>query len=586
MRMMKCTALAAMLLAPSACVDTSEDDPAIADAEQAISWGTLPNPGPTTINTPVGLAFDIDNGVGTPLQVRKNQTFYINQIDIRASVLAAVDEGVRGLDARGDFAGLDWRDTKLVDQSFPPLPNPDGTFTRRRMYREARWMDRPSLFIIEQFDAQGHPRGLPLIVDTGLANLRTGLDSFFVRRLRAIQWTNDCVSVSSCAGAKSFEEEALVELRYANGPNPNFQFHSATTQLRVWWSATEHTYKIPVEQIANPEWDYGFSIDLAVLTPPRSNGTYAPGTVLDVQFTLRDGRGKRLHNPGQMPSLLDYVLGNVPSGIDYWNGTERVMTYYRRKHRERQMVVAINGPMQNTKPVRETLDFFGQIFTTADGSLVTATPSAQGFFAEAAAVPPWQTFVGVIPVEAPVTDKVKFTLPPDAQSGTYKIVMKARRSYLGEDIPRSGILAIQVGSPTVTKKTLETGGCASCHSDGSDMTRISHAIPLNQRDTCTGCHVPLPFEPEGTVYIRTHFIHSRTDRLNAWEAECKMCHTTKASIQRTSKSACLSCHKSYPPSHVSQFGPIVDMYIGGQPGEDSFRQCTTSCHTNHPYSGL
>jgi hypothetical protein len=35
---------------------------------------------------PVGLAIEIDNGVGQPLQIHKRQRFYLNQIDLRASV--------------------------------------------------------------------------------------------------------------------------------------------------------------------------------------------------------------------------------------------------------------------------------------------------------------------------------------------------------------------------------------------------------------------------------------------------------------------------------------------------------------------
>jgi hypothetical protein len=47
----------------------------------------------------------------------------------------------------------------------------------------------------------------------------------------------------------------------------------------------------------------------------------------------------------------------------------------------------------------------------------------------------------------------------------------------------------------------------------------------------------------------------------------------------------MSCHKSYPASHVAQFGPVVDMYIGGTL-DDSFTQCTSSCHKTHPGSNL
>lgn len=572
----------------SCSVDSESDDESdIGTSTQALSWGTFPTPGATTVNTPIGLAFEIDDGVPDPLRVRKGQRFYVNQIDLRAHVDATTDEGVAGLDREGDFANLDWRDTEFVDESFVATPNTDGTFTRRRMFRSSNWMDRPSLFVLVQYDAAGRPRGFPHLVDTGLEQVRTQVDSFFARRLRAIQWTRDCASKTDCSTAHTFMEEALVELRYANGPNPSFKFDPATTELRVLWTANPNrTYSIPVQQIANPEWDYGFGIDLEVLTPPASPGVYAPGQVIDVRFTLRDGSGKRLHDPGTMPTFLDYLSGNVPAGIDYWNVTEPVMTYYRRKHKEKQMLVAINGPVQDTQTIHDEVDFAGGIFGSTDGSVVTATPTGQGFFAEAAAVPNWLTLLGVIPANAPVSDVVSFTIPADAGSGTYKIVMKARRTYLGEEIPRARVIDIQVGTAQPTTRVMNTGKCTACHQAGGAMSRINHGISLDDRSTCTTCHGPLNFEPEGPVYVRSHFLHSRSNRFDAPLQECKTCHLDRAGIQRVSKSACLSCHKSYPESHVQSFGPIVDMYIGGPTIADSFAQCTTSCHQNHPSSGL
>jgi hypothetical protein len=241
--------------------------------------------------------------------------------------------------------------------------------------------------------------------------------------------------------------------------------------------------------------------------------------------------------------------------------------------------------MQDSQAIHDVVDFAGEIFTSPDGSVTTARPSQQGFYAAAAAVPSWLTLIGVAPANGPVGDTVKFTIPADAKPGTYSVVMKARRSYLGEELPRATTIHVQVGTTTHTQKTYSTGNCQSCHNGGSDLTRISHGISINDRDTCTTCHGPLPFEPEGPVYVRSHFIHSRTDRLSAPLTECKTCHLNQQGIQRTSKSACMSCHKSYPDSHVQQFGPVVDMYIGGTLA-DSFQQCSTTCHQNHPQSGL
>lgn len=560
----------------------SEPAEEVGTTAEALSWGSFPAPGPTTKDSPVGLAFEMAEGTGVPLTVRKNQRFYINQIDMRASLVATTDEGVTGLDRSGDFASLDWRGTQLADQTFLSEANADGTFTRQRFYRKSKWMDQPSLFVIEQVDAQGRATALPMIIDTGLEYLRTPVDSFFVRRMRAIQWTYDCPSTTSCAGATNFSEEALVELRYANGPNPNFQFKSNTTALKVTWSQKPNApYNIPVTQVENPEWDYGFGIDVSPVTPAAPNGTYAPGQNVTFAFTLKDGSGKSLHPDGPLPSFLDYLSGNTPSGIQYWKLDEPYATYYRRKHRERQMFASISGPLQNVQPIRTVTDIVGSLeFST--GSIVVGQQARDGVFGAAATVPNIFILFDGSRWAEPVDNKFSFHIPEDAQPGTYSVTLKARRKYLGEDIPRATVIKIQVGSPTPTKATLHTGKCETCHNDGSGFDRVAHG--LSDRSTCNPCHTPLANELEGPSYVRNHFIHSRTDRLNLNPKKCDTCHLDKPSIQRVSKSACLSCHTSYPASHTAQFGPIKNMYVGG--GAESFTQCTTACHTNHPGSGL
>src|SRR5262249_29486395 len=138
------------------------------------------------------------------------------------------------------------------------------------------------------------------------------------------------------------------------------------------------------------------------------------------------------------------------------------------------------------------------------------------------------------------------------------------------------------GNATPTQATLGTGPCNSCHSGDSSLSVVAHANA--NRATCHACHVPLVIEPEGPIYVRTHFIHSRSDRFDAKLTRCANCHLTRASIQRTSKSACLSCHRSYPADHVTNYGPITSIFVGDP--VDGFNQCTNSCHTNHPKSGL
>jgi hypothetical protein len=401
-------------------------------------------------------------------------------------------------------------------------------------------------------------------------------------------WTRTCRTNTDCTGSVAFEEEALVELRNALHPEQTFTLDPRTTALRLQWSLRPgRPYTIPVTQIATPPFDYGFSIEVGAVTPARADGTYAPGTDITFQITLEDGSGHRLHPPGSLPSYNDVVFGPNEAGIQYYRAFfDPTTTYWRRKHRERMLMAELMGPAQNAQPIRTVIDL--DKFLNADDVQVTGTLAQDGVFAEFHTFPTAHALFGGAfdPTHAgwavPVPDTWTHHLPADAPSGTYYLNVKGRRTYMGQDIPYSRTLEIQVGSPQHTQPNLDTGRCASCHSGPSALDKVNHANA--NRGTCGGCHVPLGFELEGPIYVRTHVIHSRSHRFDAPLDRCASCHLTPESIQRTSKSACLSCHTSYPQSHVEDFGPIVSIYVGG--GRESFQQCTSSCHRTHPQSRL
>ena len=537
---------------------------------------------------PVGLAIEVDNGVGAPLHVKRGQRFYLNQIDLRASVTATVDEGVSGLGTHGDFASLPWSGIDVKDEEFVPLTNPDKTFTRRRFFAGAAWMNNRSRFVLEQVDSVGRRVDTAIIVDAGDGRDRRPSDAFFDRRLRAIQWTRDCRTHTDCTGARLFEEEALVELRSAMHPEHTFAIHPRTIALRLQWSLSPgRLYAIPLKQIDEPAYAYGFAIEVETVTPPRADGTYAPGSDVTFRIALKDGAGHRLHQPGVLPSYNEVVFGPNPSGIQYYRAfTDPTATYWRRKHRERMLMAELIGPAQNAGPIRTIIDL--DKFLGHDDVQVTGTVARDGVYAEFHTFPTSRDLFGGAfdPAHAgwaaPVPDTWTHHIPADAPSGTYYVNVKGRRTYLGEDIACSKTIEVQVGSIERTQPTLNTGRCSACHSGPSSLDSVLHANA--NRGTCAGCHVPLGFELEGPISVRTHFVHSRSDRFDAPLSQCAACHLTRDSIQRTSKSACLSCHRSYPRSHVDGFGPITSMYVGG--GRESFQQCTSSCHTAHPKSGL
>jgi hypothetical protein len=537
---------------------------------------------------PVGLAIEIDNGVGQPLRIRQGQRFYLNQIDLRASVDTTQDGSVSTLAHTGDFADLRWEGTRLVDEEFVLLANPDGTFTRRRFYRDAAWMGARSTFALEQWDEAGRRLAPPLVVNAGGEEPRRARDDFFVRRLRAIQWTLDCQTAADCAGAQRFTEEALVELRHALHSDRTFVIDPRATHLTLTWSLhPDRAYTIPVTHDPDPPFAYGFSIDLVPVTPPRADGTYAPGSNVIFRITLRDGEGRRLHRRGSLPTYAEVVFGPNPAGIQYYRAFfDPTTTYYRRKHRERMLMSQIIGPAQDVQPIRSIIDL--DAFLGPDDVQTVATPERDGVYAQFRTIPTANDLFGGAfdPTHegwhSPVPDWWTYHLPAGARPGTYLVTVKGRRTYMGEDTPFSRTVEIQVGTPRHTTADLGTGPCTTCHTGPSALGRILHAN--DDRAACTGCHVPLGFELEGPIVVRTHFIHSRSHRFAAPLTQCASCHLTAESLQRTSKAACLSCHRSYPPSHVDSYGPIESMYVGG--GRESFESCTSTCHTNHPGSGL
>lgn len=543
---------------------------------------------PTTPNTPVGLAIEVENGIGVPLNVRAGQRFFLDQIDLRAFNDVASDQGVSSLATTGAFAHLDWRGVDREEYDFIGLPNPDGTWVRRAYYRGAKWMERPNIFILWQVDDRGRLTGEPTIVNAGREDQRSPADDFFIRRMRAMQWTYDCPSREDCGGATAFQEEGLVEVRNSTRPSRTFKMRPRTTALALWWNQSPtQLFTIPVTQQANPPYDYGFDIDLEPVTPPLADGTYAPGTDVTFQITLRDGSGNRLHPPGSLPTYNEVLAGD-PAGISYYRAFAFIdpsATYYRRKHRERMLMGQIIGPAQDIQPIFSVASLETFLF---DQTHVVGTPAVDGVYSEFALFPSSPiVFGGAFTPgnpqwDDPVGDTMTFHIPADAAPGTYLATIKGRRVYLGQDIPRSRTIEIQVGTPVRTEAALGTGPCNTCHQGGGDLGAVLHAN--DNRAACNGCHVPLAFELEGPIQVRVHFIHSRSNRFGADLAICSSCHLDEASIQRTSKAACLSCHTDYPAWHEPLFGASDNMYIGGD--VESFQQCTDSCHTTHPRSGL
>ncbi len=550
------------------------------------SWLALGSAWAATENA-VGLALEIDNGKGVPLQVKAGQTFYINQIDFRVHSKANRDEEVTGLAKKGMLAGLSWANVRM-EQEFVDLPNPDGSRTRRRFYSGADWMRQPARFSITPVDAAGKAIAAAVSVEVGFDKGKPNRETMFIDRFRAIQWAYDCKSETDCSKARKFEEEALVELRNSRHPEQTLRLPAETAALQVRWSLTPAaTYTIPVKPVNAPQFGYGYKIAIETLTPPRADGTYAAGSAITFRLSQLDGDGKRLHAQGHLPTYNDFLAGRAPAGLQYYRGfSEPAAAWYRRKHRERMLMAQIIGPTQALQPIRSLVrleDFLGKNVTQ-----IVAKPERDGLYGEFQLFPPSNDlFGGAFDPKhagwaAPVTDQFTFSVPANAQPGTYLVTVKGRRVYLGEDIPTSETIEVQIGTTQHSEPRLTVGNCTNCHKDGGELSKLLHGN--GNLAACNACHAPLTIEPDNEAYVRIHFIHSRSERFTAPLDQCSACHRDNESIQRASKAACLSCHPSYPTKHVEKFGPLKSIYIGG--GLDSFQQCGEKCHTDHPGSGF
>ncbi len=487
--------------------------------------------------TPVPLGLFFQNGASPPLTLVDDAPRYLDEIDLAASATTDDDRGIEPLIAAGDFAALDWGGVALVEETWTPAL--DGTFTRDRFYRHARWMERPSFFLLFPADAAGRPLGEPFFAYAGTDDRWGFFDDGFVRRFVARQTATRCPAVGDCEGA-TFVAQGLAQFRYAVRPDArDRRVPPQAERLRLLWS--EDPTRTRDVALARGESDlgHGFRVRLEEASEPPNGSFYQPGDALQVRVTFTDGEGRRLHPPGSLPTYGQFFRGEVESGLRYLDAF-RVSTflYYALKHRESNVLVALSGPvdrLRTPQTVADPAEFFAPQTTFArsdvDGfsAVVQGLPAASIVFGGANdpscfAPPPPAGPPPTCPWNTPVSDVVTFTVPPDALPGTYLVAIKARREFAGEPRRDGDVLEVQVGSATPTTFTPKTGRCQTCHQGPTGFESILHGI--GDRRACFGCHASLGIEFNNALDIRAHAVHDRSDRFPGDVRRCETCHLT------------------------------------------------------------
>ncbi len=476
----------------------------------------------------VGLSLFFQNGGMTPLTLSGSNPRYLQEIDI-ATITDRVtfDQGATPIIGHPDFASLDWRGLRQVEEDWRQ-PGGAGPFTRQRFYRGANWMEQPSTFLVFPTNNNGLPVGLPLLALAGIDNKALPSDDGFIRRFVVRQIAENCPAKDNCTGA-TYRAQILVQWRAQLNPTQRaIPIPAAATQLRLFWTQQPSKIRtVNVQQAAASAspYGYGFQMSLDRINAPANAQFYTAGETLRYRVTFRDGAGNRLHPQGSLPTYNQFLANQIPSGLRYFDGFRLEPTlYYGLKHRESNLIVTMVGPTDRLKIPTKVL----QIPELLNPAAESVSASVDGYTALFAGIPPFGVSFGGPPFwDTPITDVVEFKLPGDVKPGTYALAMKARREWGGEALNRAATAEVQVGTAAPTPFVPTTGPCNTCHTGESQLGKILHG--LSDRRACNGCHAPLSFEPDGPIDIRIHTIHSRSQRYPANFQECSKCHLTTPS---------------------------------------------------------
>lgn len=482
--------------------------------------GAVPSP------DAVGLSLLFQNGAMAPLTLAGDAPRYLREIDLVATVPTAGDQGIQPLIDDSELSSLDWTGVEMVEEDWRPAG--DGTFIRQRFYRNARWMEHSSLFLVTPTDDDGRAVGAPLRAYAGTDDRLNNADDAFVRRFVARQSAFGCPAQGDCTGA-TFVAQGLVQLRVALQPGQQARTIPAeATRLSLQWTEQAGLRRTVQVAHAAPEdfpYGYGFQPALEAVNAPANGSYYVPGETVQLRVAFRDGAGRRLHAEGSLPTYGQFLRGEVPSGLRYYNGFALFPTlYYALKHREGLMAVALLGPLDKLKTPQTTvaLEEFG------GGQADFATPAIDGFTSLFANIPPNPIVFGGNPDDddTPVSDIVPITIPEDALPGTYVATLKARREWGGEALNRAVTREIQIGTAAPTPFVAKTGPCNTCHAGASALPNLLHG--LADRRACYSCHSALAFEPDAPIDIRVHTVHDRSERFASLGSitNCGLCHLT------------------------------------------------------------
>ncbi len=557
---------------------------------QPVAKGNSPIPGyPAQCDSPAALDPTHEPKV-TPtarFYLMTDTNYFLNQLTLIDSVvnvhtnpkdLGAVTRWMR---RESRFKSLDWSNLGTQDVRWGSTQSP-GAWDRELNFNNANWMlEKNDTFKVEVLDQDGVVRQTTeysrqdFLGESGMAghtqvsyNLETLLpptsvdDEDFRPAPSPVPFIHSQITYRT-----------LVRMEVAGSTNPFKSFRvqglSGDGAIRVTWSQMpSEPFYFPVTFIRPQDvaptcfkdddspTPCGFGLDPRVKLSRPSNGTfYTPGETFDMFLDIRDSDGNRLHRSDKLPGYAEFYSGAT-------NGLLYSYAAHFATLRERDITSAyqIVGPIQDMKTWSSVAS--PRPFYSSGGNLHT------GVIPELTSLP---IFAGLLTAQWPT--RATFTLPPDAKPGTYAVVLRANRQFMGERMSKGNVFFFQVGQAEPTTYPNQVGNCQICHRGVVSLDNLRHGFSVDHIESCKACHMGTIDYP-GRFQEEMHRLHMQSGKYKQDKSDCRVCHLSRQSAVRPSLATCKSCH---PSAHGNDFY-LQNFVNSGSPSR--FSNCAQACHVD------
>ncbi|KFA91287.1 hypothetical protein [Archangium violaceum] len=481
------------------------------------------------------------------------------------------------------FKNLDWSGMTMGRDEWRTLNN-RGLFQRETYFENAAWMlSNEDEFKLEVLDEAGNIRVSETYKRTDFLaeNPVTGRTrvSWMAMGIERPQYPGDItLHMSDLFGPPMFQTVVKVSMVGSTNPFKSFRMPDLTGEgvIRITWSLLpDEPFLFPVnfvkEQDRAPTCyklgadglpddsqpvPCGFGLQQTVKIAPPANGKFhTPGETVDFQLALLDGDGNALHPRDTLPSFNEY-MGDMANGLLYFNDS---MLFPFRDASASEAGYKVIGPLHDLQVVNGTYEIPYFAFPQSSEPKYYLDPGSQ-YYGGGGDIHP--------------ATRLAVKLPANAKPGTYSIMLKGHRYFMGERLNRLDSFFFQVGQEQATTYPGVVGNCQVCHNGVNSMTNVHHGVAVDHVESCKTCHND---ESIGFLPDAVHRIHMSSRKYNQDKGDCTLCHLTRESTLRPSIKSCNGCH---PGAHGTEYFDLEFQPVHITP--NAYGNCANGCHALKP----